>query len=130
MILLDTHVVVWLMADPDRLSTRSRERILRARVERESIAYSPVTIYEIAYSVRRNRLPLRVKVEDFIAEIEKRLRSAPLTTAIAVCAAGLPEPFHGDPLDRIIAATAIVENCTLVTADTKIHSSGVYNVVW
>jgi PIN domain nuclease of toxin-antitoxin system len=130
MILLDSHVVVWLLADPARLSMRSRETILRARVEQESLAYSPVTIYEIAYSVRRKRLLLRTKVEDFIAEIEKRLRPVPLTTAIALCAAGLPEPFHGDPMDRIIAATALVENCTLITADANIHSSGVCNAVW
>ena len=130
MILLDSHVVVWLLADPARLSTRSRETILRARVEQESLVYSPVTIYEIAYAARRKRLPLRTKVEDFIAEIEKRLRLVPLTAAIALCAAGLPEPFHGDPMDRIIVATAIVENCALITADAKIHSSGVCNAVW
>lgn len=122
MILLDTHVVVWLMIDRDRLSIRSREAILRARVEQESIAYSSVTIYEIVYSVHRKRLPLRVKVTDFIAEIWKRLRPAPLTNAIAACAAGLPEPFQGDPMDRIIAATAIVESCPLITANTIIRS--------
>jgi len=130
MILLDSHVVVWLLADPTRLSTRSRETILRARVEQESLVYSPVTIYEIAYAARQKRLPLRTKVEDFIAEIEKRLRLVPLTSAIATYAAGLPEPFHGDPMDRIIVATAVVENCALITADAKIHSSGVCNAVW
>jgi PIN domain nuclease of toxin-antitoxin system len=130
MILLDTHVVIWMMTDPDRLSARSREAILRARIEHESLAYSPVTIYEIAYSARRRRLSLSTRVENFIAAIEKRLRPAPLTTPIAVCAAGLPEPFHGDPMDRIIVATAIVEDCALLTADTKIHSSGACRVIW
>jgi PIN domain nuclease of toxin-antitoxin system len=42
----------------------------------------------------------------------------------------LPDPFHGDPMDRIIAATAIVEDCVLLTIDEKIRQSGVCKTLW
>ncbi len=53
-----------------------------------------------------------------------------MTAAIAICAGELPEPFHGDSMDRMIAATAIVEKCTLITADIKIRAANACKVLW
>jgi len=130
MILLDTHVVIWLMMDEERLPVKVREAIVEARIEGESLAYSPLSLYEIAYAAGRKRLRLNSATPDFIAAIEARLKSIPLTTAILICAAELPEPFHGDPIDRVIAATAIGHGCTLVTHDLEIRRSGVCKTLW
>jgi PIN domain nuclease of toxin-antitoxin system len=54
----------------------------------------------------------------------------PITEMIAVEAAMLPDPFHGDPIDRLIAGTARVEGRTLVTADGKIHEAKACKVLW
>jgi PIN domain nuclease of toxin-antitoxin system len=53
-----------------------------------------------------------------------------LTAEIAVCAAGLPDPFHGDPIDRMIAATAIVGDCVLITHDDRIRKANVCKTLW
>ncbi len=130
MILLDTHVVIWLLGTPERLSGRAREAILQARLAGEKIGFSPVSLYEIAYAARRKRLPLISSAEDFIAAVQTKLELIPLTAAIAVRAAELPDSFHGDPMDRIIAATAMAENCTLITCDDRIRQANVCKVLW
>jgi len=129
-ILLDTHAVLWLFLAPEKLSIAAREEILRARVAGEKLCCSPVSIYEIAYASRRNRLQLHTSIEAFIAAVLAKVELIPLTAGIAICAAALADPFQGDPLDRIIAATAIEAGCALVTADGKIRASQACKVVW
>jgi PIN domain nuclease of toxin-antitoxin system len=130
MILLDTHVAIWLVLSPKKLSLRARAAIRQARQSGEKIACAAGSLFETAYLVRRNRIALREQPEDFIAAIRKTFEWAPLTAEIALCAAELPAPFHSDPLDRMITATAIVEKCTLVTADDKILTANVCKTLW
>lgn len=130
MILLDTQAVLWLFLAPQKLSSPAREAILRARIARERIGCSPVSLFEIAYAARRNRLLFHTTAEEFTAAIQARIELIPLTAEIAVCAGELPEPFHGDPMDRMIAATAIAEKCTLITADSKIRAANLCKVLW
>jgi len=130
MILLDTHVAVWLLGSPGRLSIRARNAIVHARATGEELGYSPASLYEIAYLARKGRLILNAGIRDFIAEMEARLHLIPITSSIAICAAELEEPFHGDPMDRMIAATAIVEGCVLLTADEQIRRAGVCKTLW
>lgn len=54
----------------------------------------------------------------------------PITEAITFKAGMLPDHFHGDPMDRIVAATAIVEDCVLLTIDARIRGSGVCKTLW
>jgi PIN domain nuclease of toxin-antitoxin system len=130
MILLDTHVMVWLLVDPERLSEPAREAILQARATGEPIAYSPVSLYEIAYATQRKRLHLTRTTKDFIAAIESRLIEIPLSSAIARCAAELPSHFHRDPMDHIITASAIVTECALVTRDERVRRANVCKTFW
>jgi len=130
MILLDTHVIIWLLTARERLSGRAHDAILQARTLGVRLVYSPVSLYEIAYAARRKRLPLNSSVEAFIAAIDARLEMVSMTAGIVVCAAELPDTFHGDPMDRIIAATAIVEDCTLITHDDRIREANVCKVLW
>lgn len=130
MILLDTHVVVWLFLDPSRLSRPAHDAILQARIDREPLGYSPISVYEIVYAARRGRLPLVSGAEEFIRGFEKRLAAIAFTPAIAQRAASLPEPFHGDPMDRMIAATAIEQGCALITCDERIRSAKVCETIW
>jgi PIN domain nuclease of toxin-antitoxin system len=129
-ILLDTHIIIWLLMAPEDLSRRAKETVLQARRDGRTIAYSPVSLYEIANAARRGRLELYSATEDFIRLVEGRLGLASLTAKIAVCAGQLPDPFHGDPIDRIIAATAIVNDCTLITHDIKIRDANVCKTLW
>jgi len=129
-ILLDTHVILWSLLEPERLSSRASKAILRASIAGDKIVYSPISLYEIANAERRKRLHVDVTMEAFIAAIQARLEMVPLTAKIAVCAAQLPDGFHGDPMDRIITATAIAEDCVLITADDRIRQANACKVLW
>lgn len=130
MMLLDTHTIIWYLAIPEKLSKRAHTALFEAHRTGEKLGYSPVSLYEIAYAVRRGRLPLNSPAMEFIAAVRKKLELVPLTAEIAVCAAELPAPFHGDPMDRLIAATAIVEDCVLITHDERIRDVSVCKVLW
>jgi PIN domain nuclease of toxin-antitoxin system len=129
-ILLDTHAIIWLFLDPVQLSSHARRAILQARINGEEFACSPISFYEIANAARRKRLQLNSPTRDFITAVQSRLRLIPLTAEISICAAELPHPFHGDPFDRIIVATAIVIQCPLITHDDRIRKANVCKVVW
>jgi PIN domain nuclease of toxin-antitoxin system len=129
-ILLDTHAILWLFLAPEKLSATAREAILQARIDGETLGCSPVSVYEIAYAARRKRLLLHSTAEKFIAAILARIDLVPMTAEIAMRAGELADPFHGDPMDRMIAATAMAENCTLITADSKIRAASVCKTVW
>jgi PIN domain nuclease of toxin-antitoxin system len=128
--LLDTHVVVWLLLAPEQLSSRARDAILRARSTGDRLVYSSISMYEIANAVRRRRLYLKSTIQEFFAAIQATLELNPLTAEIAICAAALPQRFHGDPMDRIIAATAIVGDYTLATHEGRIRDCNLCKTLW
>jgi PIN domain nuclease of toxin-antitoxin system len=130
MILLDTHIAIWLLVSPRKLTLQSRAAIRQARLSGEKIACAAVSLFEIAYLVHRNRISLREPPEDFIAAMRKSFEWVPVTADIALRAAGLPAPFHGDPMDRMIAGTALAHDLTLITADEKILSAKVCKTLW
>ena len=130
MILLDTHVVFWLLLAPEQLSSPARDSILQARSTGERLACSSISLYEIANAVRRRRLHVKSTIQEFIAAVQAKLELEPLTAEIAICAADLPQPFHGDPMDRIIAATAIVGGYTLITHDGRIRKANACKTLW
>jgi PIN domain nuclease of toxin-antitoxin system len=130
MILLDTHALIWLLLAPEKLSAKAREAILDARLAREQISCSQISLYEIANATRRRRVLLKTTIEDFIVAAEAKIHFTPVTAEIAVCAGEIPEPFHGDPMDRIITATALLGDYTLLTNDNRIRKSGLCRVIW
>jgi PIN domain nuclease of toxin-antitoxin system len=116
-VLLDTHVVHWWSAEPERLSTAAGDLIESA----EEIAISAVSWYELAWLARHERILLDVPVRTWLSEIASDVRVAPITPAIAETAVGLPASFPGDPADRIIFATAIETGWPLVTKDRQLR---------
>jgi PIN domain nuclease of toxin-antitoxin system len=130
MILLDTHVVVWLLTSPDRISKAAAEAIAAWGVGGRKPAISSATVFEIAYGASRGRIRLHVTETGFLDRLHATFDLRPVTDAIAFEAGMLPDPFHGDPMDRIIAATAIVEDCVLLTIDARIRRSNVCKTLW
>ncbi len=130
MILLDTHVVIWLALNPEKISPAATAAIREAESVGAFLGISAMTLYEVAYSIRRGRIQPSVPHQVFLDRIRSRFKVFPVSETIALCAAELPAPFHGDPMDRIIAATTIVENCVLITHDDLIRNANVCNVIW
>ncbi len=130
MILLDTHVVIWLALTPEKISPAATAAIREAESVGAILGISAMTLYEVVYSIRRGRIQPSVPHQVFLDRIRSRLKVFPVSDTIAQCAAELSAPFHGDPMDRIIAATTIVENCVLITHDDLIRNANVCKVLW
>jgi len=130
MILLDTHVVWWLAYQPEKLSRAATDAIRNAQQMPLGIAVSCVSLYEMTWLLERGRLTISTSPAVFLRELNRRFNILPVDGAIAVDAARIPAPFHGDPMDRLIIATALASNHTLVTADNAMLTSGLCQLLW
>lgn len=131
MILIDTHVVIWMMSSPGRISRRASEAIA-SEGGRDGLLYiSAASVYELSYAGSRGRVQIRVPSAQLVKKLRAWSRILPVTGEIAVQAGAFSESsFHGDPIDRIIAATAMIENCLLITCDERIRQANVCRTLW
>ncbi len=129
MIVLDTHVLLWRMLEPERLSAIASETI--ADVAERAIG--AITFQEVAYLVARGRVDLYKSIGPWFADALGALEAValPATVPIALCAGSLdPKEFHGDPIDRLIYATAVENDARLVTADERLRQFDPQRTVW
>ncbi len=129
MIVLDTHVWLWWLAQPDQLSPAARAAIDDAA----TIGISTLSALELATLVRRGRISLDRDTNAWVLQAlaRERVTALPPTAKIAVAAGLLDgERFPGDPCDRVIYATARAERATLVTRDTAIRAFDARTTVW
>ena len=129
MIFLDTHVLIWMASDPKRLSKKARETIREAR-ERTGVGIAAITLWELAWLAENGRIQITGSVESFVRETSSRVIVESITPEIAAFAVQLPSSFPKDPADRLIAATAMAEGASLVTADERIRQSKVVRTIW
>ena len=131
MILLDTHVLVWLVADEGRLSKRASSAIRRARAS-DGIGIADITIWELAFLFARGALRTHGTVENTVRNfvIRSGANVKPITAEIAVLATQFPDDYPKDPVDRLIGATARAEGIALVTRDEKIRASPLLKTIW
>src|ERR1043165_7810805 len=115
-LLLDTHVIHWWSAEPDRISRPAR-RVLKAADE---LLIAAVSWYELAWLAERRRIVLDIPIRAWLGDLSAQVRTLGLTPGIADSAAALPSSFPRDPMDRIIYATAIQNGVKLVTKDRAI----------
>lgn len=113
-LLLDTHAALWAVAEPDALSSTSREAIVGA----EEIRLSVVSPWELVIKSALGKLVLHRTVEDICRELEREFGARSLNITLAhVLEVGRLAPHHGDPFDRLLIAQAGVEGLTVVTRD-------------
>ena len=129
MILLDTHIVIWLALQPDRLSKRAKAAIRAARIE-GGLAIAGISLLELAWLAQKGRVETTLSVESFVRQCASKMTVLPITPEIAALAAGFPDSYPKDPQDRLIGATALAEGVELVTHDKSIRRSGLVPVIW
>ena len=130
MILVDTHVVVWLAFDQKQISIRAKAAIADARKNADGLAICDITLLELATLARKGRIRLDVSLESFLQEVESRFVVLPISGRACVRAMGLSASYPKDPADRIIGATALVEGLSLLTADRAIRGSKTIETIW
>jgi PIN domain nuclease of toxin-antitoxin system len=130
LILLDTHVVIWLAHEHHRISSRAHAAIQEARKKARGLAIASVTLLEIARLSSHGRIHLTPDLETFLSDVELRFTTLPITANIARQAFELPEGYPKDPVDRVIGATALIEDLPLITADKEIRKSGAVPTIW
>lgn len=123
MILLDTHILIWLLIAPENLSAKARKVILAAR-KSVPLALSAISLWEIAWLAQNGRISIDVSVDSFVKKCASYVQVFPITHQIAVRSVQFPKSYPNDPQDRIIGATALVEGIRLLTYDKLIVKSG------
>ena len=123
--LLDTCAMIWLGMGGGDLTSDARRRIAVA----SALHYSPISVWEIARLMKEGKVVIPNDAVDFVADLKEQygLAAIPPTDDIMIHAARLPD-FHKDPADRIIIATSLVNNLTVVTGDGKFAQYGVRTI--
>ena len=118
-LLLDTHVLLWSLTEPQKLSRRTREALEDAQNE---VFASSVSGWEIAVKRSLGKLNAPDNLEAGVKEQD--FTPLNLTFLHAEQAGALP-PHHGDPFDRMLIAQAQVEGLILVTWDARMPLYGI-----
>lgn len=131
MIVLDTCAIIWDALSPHLLSARAKKAIAAAN-ESDGIVFCEISLWEIAMLMKKRRLVIETDYSSFINAVmaSNHYLLKGITAKIADMAVNLPEEVTADPADRLIIATAVVENAPLVTGDTNIRSFSQLQTIW
>lgn len=128
-VLLDTCAILWAISDPDSLTGKARDVLNQEDTE---VTVSPISCAEIACAVERGRLELdrhwKLWFRHFVNQ--NGWETVDIDLFVVEEAYSLPTPFHADPADRIIVASARILRCPVVTADRKILEYPHVDTVW
>jgi PIN domain nuclease of toxin-antitoxin system len=115
---LDTHVLHWWSAEPDRISADAA----LALTEADELVVAAISWFELAWLARHERISVTIPIRSWLEGLAAHVRTAGMTPAIADTAVALPSSFPGDPADRLIYATAIEGGWRLVTKDARLRA--------
>jgi PIN domain nuclease of toxin-antitoxin system len=126
-LLLDTHILLWSLLEPSRLSRRIS---LELENDDNHLWISPITTWETLILIEKGRIEIDLDPIEWVHEIFSTvpLKEAPLNHEVAIQSRRIQLP-HKDPADRFIAATAVVYGLTLVTADERLLSSDQFSLL-
>ena len=116
-VLLDSHVVHWWSAEPERLSPTAADALDTA----DELAVASITWFELAWLAANGRIALTIPIRAWLDGLSGQVRTIGTTPSIAVTAVSLPSTFPGDPADRLIYATALEQGWSLVTKDERLR---------
>ena len=126
-LLLDTHILLWSLIDPNQLSKRVADELENPSNE---LWLSPISTWEIILLAQKGRIVLDADPEAWLHEVFRRIpfNEAVINHEVAIQSRILNLP-HEDPADRFLAATCVVYGLTLVTADKRLMASTRFSVL-
>jgi PIN domain nuclease of toxin-antitoxin system len=124
-LLLDTHVLIWLLQDDPKIA-ESVFAAIQSAADEDRVLVSAITPWEIGLLVSKKKIDLGMEVQAWLdcALTLQGLRLAPLSPKVAIDSTRLPFEIYPDPADRILVATARHLGATLVTADRLLLQHG------
>lgn len=131
MILLDTCAIIWDGLKQSKLTSKALQAIESAS-NNNALLVADISFWEIAMLVKKDRIEIPTKAAHFIQLFLKARNPLilPISPEIADLSVNLPPELNNDPADRIIAATAILHNARLVTADENLLQSELIDTIW
>ncbi len=131
MILLDTHVWLWLLHYPSQLSSQAKA-VIDLEEPQNGLLVSAISVWEIAVKSSIGKLTLSLPINEWyqLAQIHSGITIEPLSPLDAIASTQLPDGFHKDPADRVLVAIARRYGIALVTCDTKILNYSHVQTVW
>lgn len=131
MIVLDTHVIIWDALAPERLSEPARAAIAEAN-QGDGLIICDISLWEIAMLLHRGRLRVDTDPLSFINLVlqANKTRVQAITPHIATLSTQFPAEINKDPADRLIAATTLAENGTLLTANRNLQAAELVPTLW
>ena len=129
MVLLDTNAVLFDALAPHRLSGPALEALESPSGPR-AFAVAGISLWEVSMLAQHGRLELPTDTESFLLDViaARSLTILPVTAKIAALSSALE--LHGDPSDRLIAATAVAHQLQLITSDAKLQAARFLDVIW
>ena len=129
--MLDTHTWIWWHMNPQKLSQKVK-RLVGKTDSYDEILLSAISPWEFCKLLEKKRIGISCDPEGWIniALDMPKLRLVPLSPILAYRSTVLPQPFHSDPADQIIVATAREENATILTRDERILSYESVRSLW
>lgn len=131
MTLIDTHVLVWWVNEPRKLSNKAK-KIIEENIKKGEIFISSISVWEIFLLVKKGKLTLVMDPQSWVSAIENLpfVHFVPLDNNILAKSVSLNSDFHQDPADRMIVATALINGVRIVTSDKKILNYPHVQSVW
>lgn len=131
MITIDTHIIIWDALKPEMLSETAKKEILKAN-NSGGMIISDISLWEIAMLVKKGRIVIVAGYLDFIDLVmsSNKYIIQPITPKIADLSTSFSKDINADPADRLIAATSIFTNTSLLTANKNLLQSTILNTIW
>ena len=131
MILLDTCAIIWDALEPTKLTEAARRAIASAD-DHNLLIVSDISVWEIAMLIKKGRIEVNTTPSRFFTLFlqSRNVSVQSISPEIAELSVNFDTAMSNDPADRIIAATSIIHNAQLVTADQNLRNNALLNTVW
>ncbi|WP_263079355.1 type II toxin-antitoxin system VapC family toxin [Endozoicomonas sp. Mp262] len=131
MIILDTCAFIWDALNHKKLTEKAKKRIEQAD-QQQCLTICDITLWEVAMLTKKGRLTINTTANHFnqLAIQARNINVLPITPEIAELSVNFDGSINNDPADRLIAASAIINNAEIVTADHNLRESLLLNTVW
>ena len=129
MILLDTCAIIWDAIEPSKLTPKAKKALKRSEGE---LMICDISIWEISMFIKKNRFIVDHSASGFInLSLQSRnFHIHPITPEIAELSVNFGSEINNDPADRLIAATSILKNIPIITADINLRNATILETIW